>query len=170
MFLRYFVELDLPAAQAETALLDSPAAWLPALADGAVERAEPLLAQVGVGQGSLRVARRVTVRLGHPLMFPSKLSLPMSREPSGWLLPKLDGELELGPLGKERTQLALSGNYEPPLGTVGRTADRLALHRIAEATIKDFLDRVAAKLQSPVTTANGHQSSATDRDGLPRPL
>jgi len=158
MFLRYFVELDLPAARAEAALLDSPTAWLPALADGAVERAEPLLAEVGVGQGSLRVARRVTVRLGQPVRFPSKLALPMSWEPSGWLLPKLDGELELGSLGKERTQLALSGNYEPPLGTVGRTADRLALHRIAEATIKDFLDRVAARLQTSEASANGYQS------------
>jgi hypothetical protein len=158
MFLRYFVELNLPAARAEAALLDSPTAWLPALADGAVERAEPLLAEVGVGQGSLRVARRVTVRLGQPVRFPSKLALPMSWEPSGWLLPKLDAELELGALGRERTQLALSGNYDPPLGTVGRTVDRLALHRIAEATIKDFLDRVAARLQSPATAGNGLQA------------
>src|SRR6266487_3850370 len=64
MFLRYFVELDLPVAQAEAALLDSPSTWLPALADSAVEGAEPLLAEVGIGQGSLRVAKRVTVRLG----------------------------------------------------------------------------------------------------------
>lgn len=158
MFLRYFVELNLPAARAEAALLDSPTAWLPALADGAVERAEPLLAEVGVGQGSLRVARRVTVRVGEPVRFPSKLALPMSWEPSGWLLPRLDAELELGALGRERTQLALSGNYEPPLGTVGRTVDRLALHRIAEATVKDFLDRVAARLQSPATAGNGLQA------------
>jgi hypothetical protein len=157
MFLRYFVELDLPAEQAGAALLDSPTAWLPALADGAVERAEPLLAEVGIGQGGLRVARRVTVRLGRPIQFPSKLALPMSWEPSGWLLPRLDGELELGALGKQRTQLALSGNYEPPLGTVGRTVDRLALHRIAEATIKDFLDRVATMLQITRPLANGHR-------------
>jgi hypothetical protein len=72
----------------------------------------------------------------------------MTWEPGGWLLPKLDAELELGYLGKGRTQLAISGRYEPPLGTPRGTADRLALHRIAEATIKDFLDRVAAALQS----------------------
>lgn len=160
MFLRYFVELDLPTEQAEAALLDAPTTWLPALADGAVERAEPLLAGVGIGQGNLRVARRVTVRLGQPVRFPSKLALPMRWEPSGWLLPSLDAELELGPLGTRRTQLALSGNYEPPLGTVGRTADRLALHRIAEATIKDFLDRVATRLQSTLTCGNGLQSPA----------
>ncbi len=148
MFLRYFVELDLNAEQAETALLDSPSTWLPALADGAVERAEPLLAEVGVGWGRLRVAKRVTVRLGQPVRFPSKLVLPMSWDPGGWLLPRLDGELELGALGTNRTQLALSVSYEPPLSTVGRTVDRLTLHRIAEATVKDFLDRAAARLQT----------------------
>jgi hypothetical protein len=146
MFLRYYVELDLPAEQARAALLASPSTWLPTLADGAVERAEPLLAEVGVGPGGLRLAKRVAVRLGNPVQFPSKLSLPMTWEPGGRLLPRLEGELELGTLGRTRTQLAISGRYDPPLGTVGRTVDRLALHRVAEATIKDFLDRVAAML------------------------
>jgi hypothetical protein len=146
MFLRYYVEVDLPTEQAVAALLESPSSWVPTLADGAVERAEPLLAEVGVGEGGLRVAKRVTVQLGNPVQFPSKLSLPMTWKPGGWLLPRLDAELELAPLGKARTQLAINGRYEPPLGTVGRTVDRLALHRVAEATIKDFLDRVAATL------------------------
>jgi hypothetical protein len=146
MFLRYYVELDLPTEQAKAALLDAPSSWLPTLADGAAERAEPLLAQVGVGPGGVHVAKRVTVRLGQPVQFPSRLSLPMTWEPGGRLLPRLDADLELGTLGADRAQLALNGRYDPPLGTVGRTVDRLVLHRVAEATIKDFLDRVAAVL------------------------
>jgi len=156
MFLRYYVELDLPSEQVQSALLESPSSWLPALADTAAERAEPLLAEVGVGSSSLRIAKRVTVRLGKPVQFPSKLSLPMTWEPGGRLLPRLDGELELGTLGKDRTQLAISGRYDPPLGTVGRAVDRIALHRVAEATIKDFLDRVAAVLQASAPSLNGH--------------
>jgi hypothetical protein len=155
MFLRYYVELDLPAARVRAALLDSPSSWLPALADGAAERAEPLLAEVGVGPTGLRVTKRVVVRIGEPVEFPSKLSLPMTWQPGGWLLPSLDAELELGTLGKGRTQLAISARYEPPLGTVGRTMDRLALHRVAEATVKDFLDAVAAALQSQGLFPNG---------------
>jgi hypothetical protein len=166
MFLRYYVELDLPAAQVEAALRDSPSSWLPALADGAVERAEPLLAEVGVGPTGLRVTKRVSVRVGEPVQFPSKLSLPMTWEPGGWLLPKLDAELELGTLGKSRTQLAISARYEPPLGTVGRTVDRLALHRVAEATIKDFLDRVAAALQSSGPSPHGRHTPPLDRTPL----
>ncbi len=155
MFLRYYVELDLPAAQVEAALLDSPSTWLSPLADGALKRGEALLAEVGVGPAGLRVSRRVTVRLGPPVQFPSKLSLPMTWEPGGRLLPRLDAELELGKLGPARTQLAISGRYEPPLGTVGRTVNRLALHRVAEATIKDFLDRVQAALEAAALCSDG---------------
>jgi len=49
---------------------------------------------------------------------------------------------ELGPLGEDRSQLAISARYRPPLGVVGRAVDRVLLHRVAEATLKDFLDRV----------------------------
>jgi hypothetical protein len=155
MFLRYYVELDLPTERVEPALLESPSSWLPALVDGAVERAEPLLAEVGVGSNGLRVAKRVVVRLGQPIKFPSKLSLPMTWEPGGRLLPTLNAELEVASLGRARTQLAISGRYDPPLGTVGRTVDRLALHRVAEATIKDFLDRVAVAIAAGATVPAG---------------
>jgi len=155
MFLRYYVELDLPTERVEPALLESPSSWLPALVDGAVERAEPLLAEVGVGSNGLRVAKRVVVRLGQPIKFPSKLSLPMTWEPGGRLLPTLNAELEVASLGRARTQLAISGRYDPPLGTVGRTVDRLALHRVAEATIQDFLDRVAVAIAAGATVPAG---------------
>jgi hypothetical protein len=45
-------------------------------------------------------------------------------------------------VGEQRTRLAISARYRPPLGAVGRAADRVLLHRVAEATVKDFLDRV----------------------------
>lgn len=110
-------------------------------------------------------------RSSRPVRFPSKLVLPMRWEPSGWLLPTLDGELEVGALGRHRTQLALSGNYEPPLGTVGRTVDRLALHRIAEATIKDFLDRVGAVVSTAPYSPEGrdHRPPVPGRSPADRP-
>ena len=54
----------------------------------------------------------------------------------------------LGSLGEDRTQLAISARYRPPLGVVGRTVDRVLLHRVAEATVKDFLDRVGERIQA----------------------
>ena len=65
---------------------------------------------------------------------------------AGALLPRLDADIEVGSLGPERTQVAISGRYTPPLGQAGRVIDRVLLHRVAEATVKDFVDPVAARL------------------------
>ena len=59
------------------------------------------------------------------------------------LFPSLDADLEVAPLGPGRTQLAMSARYDPPFGPVGRAVDRAVLSRVAEATLKDFLERVA---------------------------
>ncbi len=63
------------------------------------------------------------------------------------LFPELDADLEVAPLGSHQTQLSMSARYVPPLGLVGRVIDRAVLHRVAEATLKDFLDQVAEALE-----------------------
>jgi hypothetical protein len=155
MFIRYFVELAIPPDRVEGVLLATPARWLPGLARIAATRGEGLLAEVGIGPLGPRLGVPVTVELGDPVRFPGKMLLPMTWEPvkGGGLFPSLDADLELGPLGPERTQLAISGRYQPPLGRVGRAVDRGLLHRVAEATVKDFLDRVAEAIQTRVDAA-----------------
>jgi hypothetical protein len=37
---------------------------------------------------------------------------------------------------------------------VGEALDRVLLHRVAEATIKDFLDRVGERIGAPVSGAS----------------
>ena len=64
------------------------------------------------------------------------------------LFPSLDADLEVAPLGPHRTQLAMSARYVPPLGAVGRAIDRAVLFRVAEATLKDFLDHVAEAMSA----------------------
>jgi hypothetical protein len=65
------------------------------------------------------------------------------------LIPSLEADIELGELGPGRTQLSISARYTPPLGPLGHALDRALLHRVAEATVKDFLDRVAERLSAP---------------------
>jgi hypothetical protein len=50
------------------------------------------------------------------------IELSLTWEPVGLegVLPRLDANLELGSLGGDRTQLAISARYRPPLGVVGR--------------------------------------------------
>jgi hypothetical protein len=143
MLARYYVELPLAADAVEAALTRSPSQWLPGLAEEANRRGDILLAEVGFGEHG-RIARRVAIELAAPVTMPTKTIVPMRWTPASGtgLFPALDADLEVAPLGPGRTQLAMSARYVPPLGALGRAMDRAVLFRVAEATIKDFLDRV----------------------------
>lgn len=143
MFARYFVELPIDAAHVESILTRDPHAWLPGIAVAANRRGDDLLAEVGFGEEP-RISRTVAIDLAPLQRMPSKSVLPLRWKAAGaaGLFPELDADLEIAPLGA-RTQLAFSARYVPPLGALGRAIDRAVLSRVAEATIKDFLDRVA---------------------------
>jgi hypothetical protein len=144
MFARYFVELPISAEDVERALSRDPRMWLPGLAERAHHQGELLLAEVGFGE-AVRIKRAVVVELGQPVRSGAKTVFPLRWAASGpgGLFPSLDADLEVATLRPGRTQLAMSARYVPPFGSVGRVIDRAALSRVAEATLKDFLDRVA---------------------------
>jgi hypothetical protein len=152
MFARYFLELDLPFDEAEGALLRSPRDWVPGVAADAEARGERLLAEVGFGRPAYRLAKKVEVELGDLMRFPSKTVLPMAWRPAGGesLFPSLEADIEVAALGPNRTQLSVSARYRPPLGVIGKVIDRALLHRVAEATLKDFLDRAGEAIRALV--------------------
>jgi hypothetical protein len=71
----------------------------------------------------------------------------------GGLLPVLDADITLSPTGKQATLLTLAGVYRPPLGSLGAGLDRAILHRVAAATIRNFINRVAAGITGHAATA-----------------
>jgi hypothetical protein len=147
MFARYFIELPIDPRRVERALTQTSVAWLPGLASEANHRGDSLLAAIGFGD-RIRVARTVAIELGDPVHTAGKVVLPMRWTPTEapGLFPALDADLEVAPLPPDRTQLAMSARYVPPLGPLGKAIDRAVLYRVAEATLKDFLDRVGAAL------------------------
>ena len=70
--------------------------------------------------------------------------------PGGGLFPALDADIRLVPAADQTTLLVLTGVYRPPLGPLGTALDRAALHRVAAATIRNFLGRLAADVTRPV--------------------
>lgn len=62
------------------------------------------------------------------------------------LFPRLDADIELTPFGLQQTLVALHGRYNPPAGSFGKRADDLLLHRIAESTVRAFLNGVCGNL------------------------
>ncbi len=150
VFIRYYLELPVPFGEVEHALLANPGSWLPGMASDAEDRGERLLVEVGFEVGEdRRVERPVRIEIGDPVSVPStSTTLPIvwTAERGGRALPRLDADIEIAALGARRTQLSMSARYRPPLGIVGRVLDKALLHRVAEATVKDFLDRVGERL------------------------
>ena len=74
--------------------------------------------------------------------------------PGGRLFPALDADIWLTPAGEHSARLSLAGVYRPPLGALGAGLDRAVLHRVADATVRSLLARVAdvlARTQDPAT-------------------
>jgi len=157
MFVRYFSELPIPLGQVEAALLSAPQEWIPGLAREAEDLGEHLSIEVGFGPDGRRVSKAVLVEIQDPIRFPSRTVLPMIWRVPGHkaLFPTLDADLEVAGLGSNRTQLSISARYRPPLGAVGRALDRALMHRVAEATVKDFVDRVGEGLTARASAAGG---------------
>ena len=72
--------------------------------------------------------------------------------PGGALFPVLDADLTLTPAPAPApghgpgSLLTLAGVYRPPLGPLGEVLDRAILNRVATATVRRFLTRIAAQL------------------------
>ena len=87
----------------------------------------------------------------------SGLAAGAAREGETWratgsqgIFPVLSADLEVAALSPQITHLTLRGSYEPPLGAVGQRLDRLLMHRVAEATIRSFMRRLAESLADTV--------------------
>jgi len=66
------------------------------------------------------------------------------------LFPFMRAELAIYPLTPSETQLDFSGRYEPPLGVVGSAMDAIVGHRVAEASVHQFVTDVAAYLRATI--------------------
>ena len=148
MFVRYFLELSSPFEEVEARLLSSPRDWVPGLARDAEDRAATLMTEVGFGPQDGLLRKQIEIHVGEPVRMASRTFVPMAWEATGprVLFPAFSADVEVAGLGPRRTQLSISARYDPPLGAVGRALDRALLHRVAEATVKDFLDRVGERL------------------------
>jgi hypothetical protein len=143
-----FVDVNRPL-EAVRGRFDGDGRWLAPLASAAEEDGETLRLRIGPSWAAGRVAREVRVSLGPPHDRADSLVMPVAWKAVGLqaLFPLLDGDVELAPLGVDRCRLSLSASYAPPLGELGIRLDRALLHRVAESTVRSFLNRVAKSLQ-----------------------
>lgn len=118
------------------------------------------LARVGP-PGAWLVSKLVRIHVGEPLTSQDAARFPLRWEatgPGSALFPALDADIVLASEGERAASLTLTGVYRPPLGSLGAMLDRALLSRIATATIRDFLDRLARAIED--STAEGEQDTA----------
>jgi len=127
-------------------------AWLIPHFDAAREEGEDMLVRVGPGE-SAWLAKTVAVHLGEPVENADGVSVPLRWEATGpaGLFPRLVATLSVRELDPERSELTLSGRYRPPLGRAGHALDEALGARVARATVRSFLRRLAAALEDDRT-------------------
>ncbi len=148
VFVYYFGYVHLPFREAERRLL-SAFGRLPALADSAYRNGETIRSRLGVGSERPLLAKQVELHIGEPVTAHAHTTIPLSWDATGTpgLFPKMRADLIIAPLGDDMAQVSLRGNYEPPMGAMGRALDRAVLHRVAESSVKAFLDDIVEMIE-----------------------
>ncbi len=144
MFIYYFVHVNRPYREVESSLVNQLHSLGP-FADAAYREGEELRDKVSVRLDNPSVAKTVQLLSGIPIRGDQQTTIPFAWEATGTpgLFPKLDADLVVSAVGPDLSQIAMRGTYAPPLGPLGRALDRAVLHRVAEASVKSFVDRVA---------------------------
>src|SRR5712692_5449791 len=138
-----------PAGRCAGALTWTDGRWFPNLVSSAGERSGNQPAAVGFKIAGHLVRKRVEIQVGPPVTVEDGLQVPFSWKPTcpAGLFPTLTGRLVLSRLGPEETRLTVSGTYQPTIGALGRKLDEALMHSAAEATFRNLVESIAAKLE-----------------------
>jgi len=143
-----FVQVARPYGEIVAAILANPKALFGPSADAAYREGERLSMRLTPLPAHPSLGKRIEVDVGSAYRRSDRLVLPINWWATGAtvLFPRLDADLEIAPMGDDATQITLMGRYDPPFSVLGDAADRLLLHRVAEASVRAFLTGVAAML------------------------
>lgn len=145
------VQVEL-AAPAVARRLRAENSWLIPHVEAAHSEEEEVLVRIGPG-GPGWLGKVVAVHFTTPQGTDDDLVIQVSWEATGssGLFPRFKGELHVSALDPIRSELSLSGRYRPPLGRAGQKLDEVVLARVARATIRSLLRRIAHVLEEEQT-------------------
>lgn len=157
MFAWHRLELGLPFEQVASTINRSPAAWIP---DFVQEPGGRVLCTIAL---SARLVRRAELGLGRVESGDGWLTVPVSfrAAEADVLFPSFAGEVQAARLPGDRTELALVGTYQPPLGPVGELVDHAVLHRVAGKALAGFVARAGEMLTASAAGTEGPVSTGT---------
>src|ERR1700733_12697697 len=153
MLLHDFAYVSVSAERVCNSILDEDGVWIAGLAAAAMSEGDGHRLRVGPVGAVPLLGTTVKVHVGDPLKRDEVTVVPLTWKATTapGLFPVMSADLEIAPVGTDLTQLTLRGRYTPPLGAVGRRLDRLLMHRIAEASVRAFLEQLAEMLSAGET-------------------
>lgn len=151
MLVSDFIQVDRPYCAVRDELLASGATWLADDAVAAYADGEQLALTVRSAVGPVKLSKRVWAELADPSSRTDRVIQRLRWRAAGatGLFPTMEADLEFSPMGDERTSISFMGRYDPPLGLLGREVDRMLLHRLAEASVRSLLVRIAQRVGGP---------------------
>ena len=153
--LHAYAYVDVPFDLASRLFAENADAVLKHATDDVAEEAGKLSRTLKVNVGGFDVAKDVEVLIGdfEPAQL-TRSSVPIEwhAENGRLLFPTLKARLDIVAISLDPplTQIELTGTYDPPGGAIGAGADRLLLHRLAEATVYRFVHDIAMELRDLV--------------------
>jgi len=148
VFVQDFQIVDRPYEEAVERLRADPKGLLTEALGAARVEGEHLWPRVGPPGWPAALAKTVEIGLGPIRVHGDTTLLAFTWDSPGApsLFPHFDADLEVAPLGIQRTEVVIRARYDPPGGVIGRGADRLVFHRISDSMVRAFLLKVCAGL------------------------
>jgi hypothetical protein len=154
MFIGHEIRLGVSYPDARAGLVRlTHGGWLSDASGGAYAEGLADLVRVGPLGDMPGASKLVRVLLLEPVERDGSVTLSLRWEATGVigrLFPVLDANIILVAAGENQSQLALAGAYRPPFAVVGEGLDRVLLHRVASATARSLLRRIAETIAPPV--------------------
>lgn len=171
--IRSYDYVNQPYSRVRDALKQNALAVFQSATKAAASRAESVAAElhvefagVGVKADIKILVKDVKEKVGSiPSSASTKLTLEWEASKMPRFFPLMRGELSMYPLTSTETQLDFSGTYEPPFGALGKTMNSMVGHRIAEASVHQFVADVANYLRRFLTEAKPEKGATRSAEG-----
>jgi hypothetical protein len=153
--IRCYDYVNHPYAMVRDALTQDAPALFQSATKAAATRADLVASELHAGIGGIgieaeirisvkNIEEKVSEAMGVPV---TKLQIEWEAATMPHLFPLMKADISIYPLTATETQLDFWGQYEPPLGALGKAVNAIVGHRIAEASVHRFVSDVAAHLR-----------------------
>jgi hypothetical protein len=161
MFIQDFELIERPYEEVIGALGDKPEELFSYALNTARGTGERLRTRVGPRWWPAALAKAVQVKVGRPRQLGDSTLVAFSWQAEGAssLFPSLDADLEISPFGPAATIVTLKARYEPPGGSLGEQIDRILLHRVAESTLRAFLQAICSGLAKNIVSRDSRAAA-----------